>query len=590
VREIGEQTALIKGDAERVDPQQLAYALATDLMCDDEPLRPGTQRYDLYDSALSAFFSKQLGSGTWPLSEPLFHYPEAGNAHCYTFETLSELLRPALPREQGRAYRELFRDHLPNLIRAWRFAQRTRVALEPDAAGELMYGWSSGHHLFRPEPEAWATAEVFSFLEILRCVVGHFTGDAAAQDLEVRPPVPTDPGQAREKLADRGRTWTQDGIWTVGRRLASMFVHPRELKRADPEIRDPDSRLIGENDPRSAILFGPPGTGKTTLVKALAGTLNWRYVEVQAAAFLSEGMDRVPARADAIFEALMELDRCVVLFDEIDELIRSRGERETDPFGRFLTTSMLPKIAQLWDQRRILFFVATNHVNQADPAIRRNSRFDAALLVAPPSVTAKRDQLRRLLGHDPPPFDHDSVRRSLEMSDVEPGDKASPLGVLALLRHEQVSELANYLRDAPPEGQAEALNEALNELAKNLLQSEWRPDNGKRNPEDGAGTGDEDEDEDEDSLRDLYEVYKGYMDQQSEDRSKARYVALANSVPDGGIPGVVELERVSERLRIGRIRAESVRFSANPDGSVSLELPGENRAHDDGLLFFSRQT
>jgi SpoVK/Ycf46/Vps4 family AAA+-type ATPase len=130
-----------------------------------------------------------------------------------------------------------------------------------------------------------------------------------------------------------------------------MFLHPRTLPSPDPDIRDPDTKLIGQDDARSAILFGPPGTGKTTLVQALAGALGWRFVEVQAAAFLSQGMDQVPARAEAIFDALMELDRCVVLFDEVDELIRSRGEAETDPFGRFLTTSMLPKIAQLWSQR-----------------------------------------------------------------------------------------------------------------------------------------------------------------------------------------------------------------------------------------------
>ena len=103
-------------------------------------------------------------------------------------------------------------------------------------------------------------------------------------------------------------------------------------------------------------------------MRALAEAIEWRFVEVLAADFLSEGMDRVPAKADEIFEQLIELDHCVVLFDEIDELIRKR-DGETDPFGRFLTTSMLPKLAKLWDQRRVLFFVATNDVDVADPAL-----------------------------------------------------------------------------------------------------------------------------------------------------------------------------------------------------------------------------
>jgi SpoVK/Ycf46/Vps4 family AAA+-type ATPase len=86
----------------------------------------------------------------------------------------------------------------------------------------------------------------------------------------------------------------------------------------------------------------------------------------------------------------------VVLFDEIDELVRER-EMERDAFGRFLTTSMLPKLAELWEARKILYFVATNHINYFDSAIIRSHRFDALVLVGPPSFKAKISQLTMLL-------------------------------------------------------------------------------------------------------------------------------------------------------------------------------------------------
>jgi SpoVK/Ycf46/Vps4 family AAA+-type ATPase len=92
----------------------------------------------------------------------------------------------------------------------------------------------------------------------------------------------------------------------------------------------------------------------------------------------------------------MEIDRTVVLFDEIDELVRER-EDEHDAFGRFLTTSMLPKLAELWEQRKILYFVATNHIKYFDRAITRSQRFDALILVSPPSYHRKMERVEDLL-------------------------------------------------------------------------------------------------------------------------------------------------------------------------------------------------
>ena len=58
---------------------------------------------------------------------------------------------------------------------------------------------------------------------------------------------------------------------------------------------------------------------------------------------------------------------------------------------------MLPKLAKLWDQRRVLFFVATNDVDAADAAIKRTQRFDARVFVAPPAFHVKRRLLAKAL-------------------------------------------------------------------------------------------------------------------------------------------------------------------------------------------------
>ncbi len=470
-QEMAEQASLIFSEAPGADPQHMAWALCADLHELDEPLTAASDRYPAYRAGLAAFFKCQQDSGAWPMSRPLFHYPTAGNAYCYVFETLVELLRPAMPREDGRAYRELLRPYARNLLDAWRLAQRTRIKLPSTAGSETHYGWSSGHHPHRRQPEGWATAAVFSFGEVLRCLVGQWTAEEATSYLRVRPPKFTTRDKGREALAERGDTWVEHPRDTVARRLAGLFVHPRNAHAPDERVVDPDTRLVSSDDARSAILFGPPGTSKTTLVEAVAASIGWRFVDIQAADFLSEGMDRVPARADEIFAALMELDRCVILFDEIDELIRTRGAQESDPFGRFLTTSMLPKIAQLWEQKRVLFFVATNHIDKADPAIRRSQRFDAALLVMPPSFKRKADELRKQLGGAelPPKLKQRDVVADLKNENVTTA--GAPLAVFGLLRWDQLPELAAALKGA--EDPDQTLLATLARMGDGLKRVEW---------------------------------------------------------------------------------------------------------------------
>lgn len=372
-----------------LDSDQLAWSLAIFLRFDSS-FKVNLENRDFVRQALKCLFSTQT-DGTWRHYKPLFHYKEAGNAYCYVFETFVVLLQCAL-RETAEAemVRELLRPYAKNLMDLWRYADSTKMPLE---AGSQEVGWCSGHRTNVTDPESWATASVFSYAQALRRLIGIWCREDALDSLRT-PLARLAPDKAAERMALRGKTWGVD-TQPVSERLWTMFINPVRMHECNDQL-EPDSRPIETDHARSAILFGPPGTSKTTLVRSLADVIKWGYVEIHASHFVSAGLPEVQKTADKIFKQLSELDHTVVLFDEIDELVRER-EMEEDAFGRFLTTSMLPKLAELWEARKILYFVATNHINYFDSAIIRSHRFDALILVSPPSFSSKVEEITRLL-------------------------------------------------------------------------------------------------------------------------------------------------------------------------------------------------
>ena len=136
----------------------------------------------------------------------------------------------------------------------------------------------------------------------------------------------------------------------------------------------------------SALLFGPPGTGKTTVAENVAETLRLPLITVTVSDFLADGA-QVEARAKAIFEVLNRQTGAVVLFDEIDQLLLDRESelyREQESSFQFLTPGMLTKINDLRKIEKVIFFLATNYIDHIDPAIKRRGRIDRQIIVLPP--------------------------------------------------------------------------------------------------------------------------------------------------------------------------------------------------------------
>ena len=437
-----------------------------------EDLSSDLRGQDLVRKAFEALASTQEPIGTWRHYRPLFVYSNVGNAYCYVYESFTYLLKAVLAKfEEQEFLEDVIRGFIDRLRGLREYAEKTQVQASASNKRDII-AWSSGHRPKESKPEGWATASVFSYLQAYRRVLGILARRDALRSL---PRIVS----LEDKLTERGDTWLPPkGKRTVAEDLTSLFVNP-VLAAPVPDLSEPDDQPIQEWQARSAILFGPPGTSKTTLVRSIAAKLDWKYVELHSSHFVAEGIQAIQSTADRIFGQLMELDHAVVLFDEPDELVRDR-EGTADAFGRFLTTSMLPKLAELWKQQRIMFFVATNHVRYFDAAIVRSERFDVLVFVPPPSFDKKIEKLKKCLpGGTEITVKQDEIEAALyQLSGVVDKDlpPESQRAKFLLLRWDQIDELAYRLSSGRPPDKplmvdSERLSDALTKIADHRLSS-----------------------------------------------------------------------------------------------------------------------
>jgi transitional endoplasmic reticulum ATPase len=141
---------------------------------------------------------------------------------------------------------------------------------------------------------------------------------------------------------------------------------------------------IGLRAPATALMFGPPGTGKTTFARATAGRLGWPFVELLPSK-LSSGEGTL---ANELREALAELgrlDHVVIFIDEFDEIAPARESR---PASAGVVNELLKSIPDLRRRPGKLLICATNFVGTIDPAVMRPGRFDLLIGIGPPDHTA----------------------------------------------------------------------------------------------------------------------------------------------------------------------------------------------------------
>jgi transitional endoplasmic reticulum ATPase len=141
------------------------------------------------------------------------------------------------------------------------------------------------------------------------------------------------------------------------------------------------------SSPKAIVLFGPPGTGKTTFAKGIASRLGWPFIEIEPSELGGEGPERQASFLARAFDRILELPSAVVFVDEVEDLASVRHEeRRASPN---VTNEFLRQIPRFREASQHLLVCATNLVSSLDPAFLRPGRFDYILPVGPPDPEAR---------------------------------------------------------------------------------------------------------------------------------------------------------------------------------------------------------
>ncbi|XP_006282408.2 putative cell division cycle ATPase [Capsella rubella] len=166
-------------------------------------------------------------------------------------------------------------------------------------------------------------------------------------------------------------------------------------------LRRPDLFQGGLLKPcRGILLFGPPGTGKTMLAKAIANEAGASFINVSMSTITSKWFGEDEKNVRALFTLAAKVSPTIIFVDEVDSMLGQRtrvGEHEAmrKIKNEFMThwDGLMTKPGE-----RILVLAATNRPFDLDEAIIR--RFERRIMVGLPSIESREKILRTLLSKE----------------------------------------------------------------------------------------------------------------------------------------------------------------------------------------------
>jgi transitional endoplasmic reticulum ATPase len=143
--------------------------------------------------------------------------------------------------------------------------------------------------------------------------------------------------------------------------------------------------------PKGILLFGPPGTGKTMLAKAVANESECNFISVKGPELLSKWVGESEKGVREIFRKARQAAPSIIFFDEVDALVPKRGTyMGSSHVTESVVSQILTELDGLEELKNVTVIGATNRPDMLDPALMRPGRMERHIYVPPPDKEGRR--------------------------------------------------------------------------------------------------------------------------------------------------------------------------------------------------------
>ncbi|MCH1771632.1 MULTISPECIES: AAA family ATPase [Metallosphaera] len=220
---------------------------------------------------------------------------------------------------------------------------------------------------------------VYILMGLFKRFTTNFTTSDRASQVQVK-------SKKREE-EERKASWDDIGGYEDVKKEIREYI---EFPLKNKEI----AKTYGLRPPKGVLLFGPPGCGKTLMMRALAGEAKLNFIYVNVSDIMSKWYGESEARLKELFANARKNAPCILFFDEIDTIGVRRETHSGDSVTPRLLSLMLSEIDGLHSDDGVIIVGSTNVPQTLDKALLRAGRFDKLIFIGPPNKQARLEILK----------------------------------------------------------------------------------------------------------------------------------------------------------------------------------------------------